>query len=68
MKKSDALGKPPSRFLSKARVLDKTMLEVDRSHDKHTVGKRWVANLETFVLNQINQMQDPRGIVGNGLE
>jgi hypothetical protein len=32
------------------------------------VSKRWVTDLEAFVLDQINQVEDPCGVVGYGLE
>jgi hypothetical protein len=68
MKKANTFGEASSRFLSETSVFDETMLEMDCGDDEDTVRKRWVTDLKAFVLDQVNQVEDPCGVVGNGLE
>jgi hypothetical protein len=68
MEKPNTLGEASPRFLPKTSVFDKTMLEMDCGDDEDTVRKRWVTDLEALVFDQVNQVEDPCGVVGNGLE
>ena len=68
VKKSNAFGESSSCFLWEAWILNEAVLEVDCGYNEHAVGERWVADFEPLVLNQVDQVQDPGGIVGDCLE
>jgi hypothetical protein len=51
--------KPCLRFSVKSLILDKAMLEIDRSDYNHTMTYCRIRNLKSFSADELNEMKNP---------